>query len=190
MDTSTGLFAKRRNASCIRRTGYHRKPTTLSGPDEETEMNFMSAGQCPAVNATRTARWCQRRKVCFQVPMHFAADAIPACSVIHAFALFSSDRLLEKVARNCRKKFENTAFRFLVTILWLTCSHVSHNAPRQGVAGAALATLGCFGAAALQGSLATASGRRRARLQKYKTVEVPETWHTGRAQRGLHFDSF
>ena len=46
------------------------KPTTLSrlhtefvlsargrqrGPDEETEMNFMSAGQCPAVHATRTA---------------------------------------------------------------------------------------------------------------------------------------
>ena len=147
-------------------------------------MNFMSAGQCPAVNATRTARWCQRRKVCFQVPMHFAADALPACSVIHAFALFSSEASRE----SCRKKFENTAFRFLVTILWLTCSHVSHNAPRQGVASAASATLACFVAAALQGSLATASVRRRARLQKDKTVEVPETWHTGRTQRGLHFD--
>ena len=45
------------------------------GPDEETEMNFMSARQCPAVKATRTARWCQHRKVCFQVPMHFATDA-------------------------------------------------------------------------------------------------------------------
>ena len=56
------------------------KPTTLSrlhtseefvlsarggqrGPDEETEMNFMSAGQFPAVKATRTAHWCQHRKV-------------------------------------------------------------------------------------------------------------------------------
>ena len=29
------------------------------GPDEETEMNFMSARQCPAVKATRTARWCR-----------------------------------------------------------------------------------------------------------------------------------
>ena len=62
------------------------------GPDEETEMNFMSARQCPAVKATRTARWCQHRKVCFQVPMHFATDA-PHVRVNQSesrLALFSS----------------------------------------------------------------------------------------------------
>ena len=74
------------------------------------------------------------------------------------------------------------------------CDHfvapVCSREPRQGVAGAASATLACFVAAALQGSLATASGRRRARLQKSGTVKAAETWHTGRAQRGLHIDSF
>ena len=78
------------------------------GPDEETEMNFMSAGQCPAVKATRTAGWCQHRKFCFQVPMHFATDALPAFSYEPCPCLWS-DRLLEQVAdRNCRKNLKTT----------------------------------------------------------------------------------
>jgi hypothetical protein len=39
------------------------------------------------------------------------------------------------------QKFENIIFGIIVTTLWLTCTHVSHNAPRQGVASATSATL-------------------------------------------------
>ena len=147
------------------------------GPDEETEMNFMSAGQCPAVKAQELHDGVNAAR---------SASKFQCTSPLMPFLhvrLCRRTRLSEKVAlvAKIRKHIiSNYCDHFL--------THVSHNAPRQGVAGAASATLACFGAAALQGSLATASGRRRARLRKYKTVEVPETWHTGRAQRGLHFD--
>ena len=119
------------------------------GPDEETEMNFMPVGQCPAIKATRTARWCQRRKVCFQVPMHFAADALSAClcgsplqvcllqlKKVELCPVLVGQASRESCRQKLPQKFENIIFRSLVTIFWLTCTHVGHNAPRQGIASA------------------------------------------------------
>ena len=155
------------------------------GPDEETEMNFMPVGQCPAIKATRTARWCQRRKVCFQVPMHFAADALSACLCGSPLPCFRRTGFSRKLQTEIAAKIRKHNF-------WNYCDHfVAHVYSREPQCAPPrrrqrhVSDAGCFGAAALQGSLATASGRRQARLQKFGVVEVSETWHIGRAHHGL-----